>query len=176
MGAGLMVPTVHRTGHLAFLAPSLVVFVAMTRSFLFTPAAPHLVNVSGLSNSPTSVKSADFDSDDKADLVAAISSGTLSFLGGAGDGTFVSYPDQVLGGQLNDVVLADFNGDCSADVGIAGDAPDEPSVFETDDQLETRRATIFDVAGEGCPHDWAQQLTGSRSTASAPWPGSSRER
>jgi len=38
-GAGVMVPIVHRTGHLAFLAPSLVVFVAMTRSFLLTPPA-----------------------------------------------------------------------------------------------------------------------------------------
>jgi uncharacterized membrane protein YoaK (UPF0700 family) len=36
VGAGLMVPMVHRAGHLAFLVPSLVVFFATARSFLPT--------------------------------------------------------------------------------------------------------------------------------------------
>jgi hypothetical protein len=88
-------------------------------------------------SSPTSVISADFNSDGIADLaVTNQNSNTVSVLlgqdldsDGKGDGTFQTKHDFAVGSMPSSAISADFNGDTYADLAVANSAANTVSVL-----------------------------------------------
>jgi hypothetical protein len=88
-------------------------------TFQAAPNSPFTVGGASWA-SPSSVISADFNSDGKADLaVANLESHDVSVLLGNGDGNFQAAKNVSVGSNPNQVISADFNGDGKPDLATA---------------------------------------------------------
>jgi hypothetical protein len=112
---------------LAFvMAGSLTVGICMNNSGTFA-----LPNILGVENNPDAVAIADFDGDALPDLVVGyLSSATLSFMQGNGNGTFGPKQNVPAGGSgVLSIVVADMDGDGRRDVVFPALNPPAASVL-----------------------------------------------
>ena len=109
------------------------------------------------------LSTADFNADNKLDVVAAISSGPVLVVLGNGDGTF-SAPAQIGSSATSPhLLVGDFTGDGKADLVLRSEAPRPPSCRQFCFSFD--RITIFSGKGDGTFNGGASVIAQFNSSA-----------